>query len=87
MLPPASHALSWDSVFLPVRWVHGTGLGHFLGGQRLASGAGHWKRVREPPLPLEGDSLKAGRGAEVSWEGLLALVDISSRCWASLVPG
>lgn len=30
-------------------------------------------------------SLKSGLGAELSWEGLFVLVDISEGCWASLV--
>lgn len=30
--------------------------------------------------------MESGLGAEVAWEGLFGLVDISKRCWASLVP-
>lgn len=37
------------------------------------------------PSRLGVSSLKSGLGAELSWEGLFGLVDISEGCWASLV--
>ena len=80
------HCLSWDSVFLPVKWVSYTDLDHLLGRQRLESGAGDWKLACvSQPSRLSVSSLKSGLGAEVSREGLFGLVDISEGCWASLV--
>lgn len=40
----------------------------------------------EPALPTEGEPLESGLRAEVSWEGLCGLVDISEGCWASPMP-
>lgn len=79
------HRLPWDSAFLPVLRACHACLDHLPGGQRLPSGAGGWSRACESPLPTGGQLLEVRARAELSWEGLFVLVDISEGCWASLV--